>query len=205
MSDVDTSRITIAYWEDDYGIGWIVRLRWAEIHGREECVGFEVRSWCEDDWEAFSAGDNRAYALVGAEPRRAAWRILKRMPLPLLITTHRGELSGAALRRGDENARWFREHGDRETAQSMMRDAQRRAEAWGQASGGHPRTLSPETWRKVASAAADAEHDHAPKSRAVAIELGIKNPTKRDLARMRKRIQRAREKGYQTSTEQEGE
>ena len=205
MSDVDTSRITIAYWEDDYGGGWIVRLRWAEIHGREECVGFEVRSWCEDEMEAFYAVDNRAHDLVGAEPRRAAWRILKRMPLPLLIATHRGEMSGAALRRGDEKAQWFREHSDRETAQSMTRDAQRRAEAWGQASGGHPRTLSPETWQTVADAAADAEHEGAPKSRAVAIELGIKYPTKRDLARMRKRIQRAREKGYQTSTEQEGE
>lgn len=181
----DDHLVTMRYWQDEDGQGWIVLTRWAPVNGQEECVGLEVRSWCEDVMEAFSTQDHRALGLIGADPRRLSWQHLRRMPLPLLLATQR----------------------DQELWSPHKELARSRAKRW--ASEG-PRTagvwsrLTVEQWQRVADVARSAKHEGAPKSRAVALALGITDPTKRDLARMRKLIQRAREKGYITSTEQEG-
>lgn len=35
-------------WEDSRGGRWIVHTTWAEVNGRAECVGVELRSWIQD-------------------------------------------------------------------------------------------------------------------------------------------------------------
>jgi len=198
-------RSTLHYWKDDSGDGWLVILQWVTVDGEEVCAGFTVRSWADSGGggiEAFATGDVRARAIEDA-PRRVEWhRIRKQLPLARIIAEERAAFAASALSKGDEVAGWYRARGQREQAQAAARRALQRAERWG-GTGGRRRKYTAEDWRRIAAVADVAREEKDSQSRAVASYLGFRNPSPRDLARMRKLIQRARD--YVRSTETQPE
>jgi hypothetical protein len=197
---METLGKTCHYWEDDEGDGWLLMLHWVDIDEKIVCAGFTVRSWASE-MESFSTGDRRARALEDT-PRPVAWyRIRKQLPLARIITEERAAWAASALSKGNEIADWYRARGAREQAQAAGRRALRRAERWGGTSG-RRRKYTAEDWRRIAAVADVAREEGTPQSRAVASYLDCRNPSPRDLARMRKLIQRARDYVRSTETQQ---
>jgi hypothetical protein len=185
---------TQAYWEDEDGQGWVVTLRWSGIAGRQECVGLEIRSWCDNNPDAYLTGDHRSLNLIGAPARRLDWNRVQRMPLHTIMAAQcrRAWPSGDVLEFDSQLGKWQRVSLGIGAGTSRRKIADWLAAA---PDTGHSRSrITADEWQLVDDVARDAARVGAPKSRAVALALGITNPTKRDLARMRKLIERARKR-----------
>lgn len=118
---------TIRTWRPDPdGPAWLVKLHFAEIHGRAECVGIEVRSFAtEDEQRAFRAWPER-----GQVSTPVTTSVLRSIPLGRMVQEHRDRVATTTrsqtatsdhwqaflAEHGIDADRWeaFAEHGDDE-------------------------------------------------------------------------------------------
>lgn len=175
--------VSVSYWEDHDKSGWLVLLTWTGPHGDDVCTGIEMRGWCTRS-EAYLSGDPSALRMPDnpADAHALKFDVARRMPLALLQATLPVRHRCSTVPQLAGWSRWY----DQEIGRRSLR--------WAKAAKPRQRYvhLSDDEWRRVALVSYAATHYGVPKSRAVALALGIHNPSSTDLARMRKLVERAR-------------